>query len=443
MPAAIRQALQDAWERSDLIFSWVAPAALHERPIPLRHPFIFYLGHLPAFSWNQVGRGLLGRPPVDPRLDDLFARGIDPLDAGSHPGAPARQWPAVDRILDYRDRVRGELLEVLDEVLALGTSDPLARDGLIYQVVLEHELMHHETLLYMLQELPHGLKRPPPEAAKPPTAGAAAERERRQVEVPAGPARLGASPGEVPFGWDNEFPDREVEVPAFRIDTLPVTNQEFRGFVEEGGYRDPRHWDREDWAWKESQGLDMPVSWSRENGDLRVRGPFRDHPWEEASAWPVQVSHAEARAFCAAAGRRLPREDELQRAAFRTPEGEERPHPWGREPFTPERANLDFRNLGPVPVGTHPAGTSAFGVHELVGNGWEWTRSAFRPLPGFEPYVRTYPGYSADFFDDHHYVLLGGSWATDRRLLRRSFRNWFQPRYPWVFSKFRAVEGAV
>jgi len=81
-------------------------------------------------------------------------------------------------------------------------------------------------------------------------------------------------------------------------------------------------------------------------------------------------------------------------------------------------------------------------VDELVGNGWEWTETPFGGLPGFTPFLRTYPGYSVDFFDGRHYVLRGASWATDAQLVRRSFRNWFQPHYPYVFSKFRCVHPA-
>ena len=87
----------------------------------------------------------------------------------------------------------------------------------------------------------------------------------------------------------------------------------------------------------------------------------------------------------------------------------------------------------------HPAGDSAFGVSDLLGNGWEWTDTPFLPRPGFSAWARTYPGYSADFFDGAHRVLCGGAWPTDPRLLRRSFRNWFRPQYPWVFSTFRRV----
>jgi formylglycine-generating enzyme required for sulfatase activity len=81
-------------------------------------------------------------------------------------------------------------------------------------------------------------------------------------------------------------------------------------------------------------------------------------------------------------------------------------------------------------------------VSELVGNGWEWTETAFAPFPGFEAYIPSYPGYSADFFDGRHFVMLGASWATPAGLIRRSFRNWFQDRYPYMFAKFRGVSSS-
>jgi formylglycine-generating enzyme required for sulfatase activity len=169
-----------------------------------------------------------------------------------------------------------------------------------------------------------------------------------------------------------------------------------------------------------------------------VRTLLGDRPFEEAANWPASVMHCEAAAFARSRGARLPTEGEYHRAAFGTPEGGLREHPWGDGPPRPEHGNLGFQLWSPAPVGSHPAGASAFGVHELVGNGWEWTSTPFGPFPGFVP-LEGYEGYSADFFDDQHFVMLGASWATDAALIRRSFRNWFRPHYPYVFSKFRCV----
>jgi formylglycine-generating enzyme required for sulfatase activity len=150
------------------------------------------------------------------------------------------------------------------------------------------------------------------------------------------------------------------------------------------------------------------------------------------------VSWAEASAYTRWRGGRLPTEAEWHRAARGTPAGSDGSWPWGEEPPAPVHGSFHFQHASPVPVGSHPAGASAWGVRELVGNGWEWTSSPFAPFIGFEPQPR-YPGYSADFFDGRHFVLRGGSWATDAALLRPSFRNWFQPHYPYVFSKFRCA----
>ena len=155
--------------------------------------------------------------------------------------------------------------------------------------------------------------------------------------------------------------------------------------------------------------------------------------------WPVYVSHAEAAAFARWAGRSLPTEAQWHRAAYGTPDGGERIYPWGDAPPDPTRGNFNFAAWDPQPVTAHPAGASAFGVQDLLGNGWEWTSTPFAPFPGFQPFP-FYPGYSADFFDGRHFVMKGGSARTAECLLRRPFRNWFQPRYPYVYATFRCVE---
>ncbi len=406
------EGLRAAWRRSDRLFGLLAAEAWLEQPIALRQPFLFYLGHLPAFAWNHLGRSLLGRPGFRAEFDELFARGIDPVGIDAYEAQAA--WPERGAVLAYRDRVREELAGAL--------SDPGFPAGgcEVVAMVVEHELMHHETLLYMAQELDHGLKHRPRDWPALPPPGRALP--VRPVEVPAGEAVLGARRGSLAFGWDNEFPETRVDVPRFAIDDRPVTNEDLLEFVSAGGYADPRLWRPADWAWRTRRGLDRPHSWTGEADARRVRSLFEDVPFACAAHWPAAVSHAEAAAYACWRGARLPTEAEWHRAAVGAPR-------WG---------NVHFRHGSPLPAGSHPGGASDRGVLELVGNGWEWTGTPFAPFPGFVPMPR-YPGYSADFFDDAHFVLLGGSWATDETLLRPSFRNWFQPHYPHVFSKFRCV----
>ena len=293
--------------------------------------------------------------------------------------------------------------------------------------------MHQETMLYMWHQLPYEDKRAPSDAIAD-VAGATPPASR--IAIPAGRATLGARPGEIPFGWDNEFPGPRVEVPAFEIDVHDVTNERFLDFVDAGGYRDPTWWTPADFEWIRDTGIEHPRFWARKDGAWTWRGMFDDI--ELPAAWPAYVSQAEASAYARWRGSRLPTEAEYHRAAFADASGNERPFPWGEEPPDPTRGLFGFRSWNPLPVGRHPAGASAWGVHDLMGNGWEWTATPFAPFEGFRP-SRWYPEYSADFFDGRHVVMKGASPATDVSLLRRSFRNWFRPNYPFVYAAFRCV----
>ncbi len=430
---AFAERLRTAWARTDALVDLVAPEAMSSRPISLRHPFLFYVGHLPAFAWNHLCRSVLGRPSFLPSFDEIFERGIDPDvdDPGRchpHPDVPHR-WPDLPDVTAYRDRVREEVLDALPEVEARPPADVMARHGRACAMVLEHELMHQETLLYMVQQLPPAHVRRPPEGVRYP--GGPGLRPAL-VEVPGGTVTLGADFDRVPFGWDNEFPPVTVTVPDFVIDAVPVTNAAFLSFVEGGGYDRADLWSAADRAWMRSTTRAHPVGWARRDGEWMYRTLFEWVPLAAVADWPVYVSLAEARAYAGRARARLPTEAEFHRAAYGTPAGGERSYPWGAEAPAPRHGNFDFARWSPAPVGSHPAGASVWGVQELVGNGWELTDTTFAPFPGFRAYIPRYPGYSADFFDGKHFVVKGASWATAAELTRRSFRNWYQAHYPYV-----------
>jgi ergothioneine biosynthesis protein EgtB len=297
--------------------------------------------------------------------------------------------------------------------------------------------MHHETLLYMWHRLSLDDKRRPA-GYTPRVDGRAPAQE--WVEVPSGCATLGVDRQDVVFGWDNEFPSRAAEVGAFAIDRFDVTNLQFLEFVDDGGYSNPRWWTAENWAWVRNENVAHPLFWER-SADWWWRGMFDRVPLP--LAWPVFVSHAEASAYARwrsdrnGVAMRLPTEAEYQRAAFGSPGGE-RPHPWGSAAPSPDRGVFDFSGWDPEPVGGHPEGQSAWGVEDLVGNGWEWTSSVFAPFPGFRA-MASYPEYSADFFDGEHMVMKGASPVTAAELLRPTFRNWFRSRYPYVYATFRCA----
>jgi ergothioneine biosynthesis protein EgtB len=425
-------------ERSRRLFDLIEPSAYYTRPISLRNPIVFYEGHLPAFSAIAFLERGLGRPPVDAALERLFARGIDPhsQDEAVPRSGASTQWPRREAVLAFA--------RACDEaVIAAIEREPLAVEGLY--TALEHEAMHQETLLYMWRRVPYAHKRGQTPASE--VAGAAAP--RGQTPIPAGTATLGARRDEIVFGWDNEFEAHRVHVPAFEIDVHNVTNAEYLEFIAAGGYDRREWWDDAGWRWVREEHVRHPAFWTRREprvaeNDPRSeaqswfwRGMFEQFPLP--LSWPVYVSHAEASAYARWQRRRLMTEAEFHRAAYGTPSGEERAQPWGDAPPDAVHGNFDFQSWEPAPVGSFPAGASAWGVHDLVGNGWEWTSTVFAPFPGFQP-MRSYPEYSAEFFDGEHYVMKGASCGTARELVRRSFRNWFRPNYPYVYATFRTVK---
>jgi iron(II)-dependent oxidoreductase len=369
----LAEQLREARRQTDSLFEIVRPDALYDRPVAERHRIIFYLGHLEAFDWNL----LRGGPHSE--FDRLFAFGIDPVEGGLPTDQP-RDWPSIEEIQKYNQRVRSAI-------------DEAPVDEQLWNVAIEHRLMHAETLAYMLHQVPVEKKLRQRQAELP-----SGKARPGRLAVSAGPVVLGRSEG---FGWDNEFDAHTVDVAAFEMDRYKVTNGDYLKFIHAGGYED------ESLKWLAEKGIKRPVFWTSESV---YRTMFEEIPMP--LDWPVYVSHAEASAYARWAGKSLPTEAEWQRAAENSGIG-----------------NAGFKRWDPVAVTADAS---------MVGNGWEWTSSLFKPFPGFKPFP-FYPGYSANFFDDQHYVMKGGSARTATCLLRRSFRNWFQPHYQYVYSGFRCV----
>jgi iron(II)-dependent oxidoreductase len=425
--------LLNARVQTDELFRIVREEAIYDRPIPERHRIIFYLGHVEAFDWNLLAQRAFGLQSKTRTFDDLFAFGIDPV-GGGLPNDGPNDWPARGEVESYNRRLRNELDTAIERALARPAEGHPQLIAML-EVAIEHRLMHAETLAYMLHRLPTDRKVRGPIA---PSFGAARIKSRL-VEIPAGQVTLGLNyvTGEE-FGWDNELDAHAVDVAGFAMESGNVTNQDFLRFIQAGGYENPALWDKEAWAWKEKEGVEHPAFWKRDGNLWMYRAMFGEIrlPLD----WPVYVSHAEATAYAKWLGRELPSEEQFHRAAHGTREGRtERAYPWGEAAPSARHGNFDFHQWDPAPTGAHPEGASAFGVHDLVGNGWEWTRTKFAPFPGFAV-MPFYPGYSANFFDGKHYVMKGGSPRTAACMLRRSFRNWFQPHYPYVYATCRCVE---
>ncbi len=419
---------------TDDLFQIVNSKALYDRPIPERHRIVFYIGHLEAFDWNLIGGQALSLGTAHQEFDRLFAFGIDPVGGGLPDDKPS-DWPQLAEVHAYNLHVRERIGNLLKREAQIPESQWRYPEEAILNVAIEHRLMHAETLTYMLHQLSHDRKMAPrsyqpidPRPKSPITS--------QMIDIPAGTATLGIQRGGEAFGWDNEFERHTLHVPAFAIANHKVTNWEFLSFVREGGYDDRRFWDNADWAWIKEHEIDHPRFWLKREDQWFYRAMFEEVPLP--LDWPVYVSHAEASAYARFVGKSLPTEAQFHRAVYGTQEDLERAYPWGDQPPDASRGNFDSQVWDPVAVGSYPDGRSAFGLDDTLGNGWEWTSTPFTPFSGFEPFA-FYRGYSADFFDGKHFVVKGASPQTAASMLRRSFRNWFQPHYPYVYASFRCV----
>ncbi|KAJ7078568.1 DUF323 domain-containing protein [Mycena belliarum] len=426
---------ENLWAAWDCITRrMIPPSMLMQKPIDLRHICLFYLGHIPTFLDIHLSR-LLEEPHTEPEaFKYIFERGIDPdVDDPTkcHPHSKVpnsdEDWPSLMAILQFQARVRARLMKLYEDIDA-GRRTMNRKAGRVLFMTFEHEALHAETLLYMLLQRAGSGTLPPPGFAPPAWASLAETWDAAPQPVSAaitlGPATItlghddNEAEDEVPgkdtdvmgheFGWDNEHPKREVQVDEFRIEWRPVTNGQF-------------------FEYRVSQGADvvpLPASWAEINGEMHVRTLYGPIPLKIAQHWPVLTSYSALSKYAIVQGGRLPTEAELRLFLQKFESGYE------------GGANLGFRNWHPIPATT---GGERGGGRGGNGGVWEWTSTVFDRYEGFEPSA-LYPGYSMDFFDGAHQVVLGGSYATIPRIAeRKSVRNWYHHKYPFSWVSGRVV----
>jgi iron(II)-dependent oxidoreductase len=417
--------LQRARARTTALTETVDEADLVRSHSPLMSPLVWDLAHVGNQEELWLVRDVGGREPVRHDIDELY-------DAFKHPRADRPTLPLLGpaEARAYVAEVRDKALDVLDRARLDGS--PLRTDGFAFGMIVQHEQQHDETMLAT-----HQLRIGAPvlAAAAPPPAVVPVSGE---VLIPAGPFTMGTDTE--PWALDNERPAHVVDLPAYLIDAAPVTNGDYARFIAAGGYDDERWWSIAGWAHRQAAGLTAPMHWRRD-GDGWAYTQFGRTGRIVADEPVVHVCFFEAQAYAAWAGRRLPTEAEWEKAARYDPAtGRSRRYPWGDETPEPEHANLGQRHLSPAPVGAYPDGASPLGVHQLVGDVWEWTSSDFRGYPGFAAFP--YREYSEVFFGKHYKVLRGGSFGTDRSACRGTFRNWDHPIRRQIFSGFRCARDA-
>ncbi len=397
--------------------------------LPIVNPLLWEIGHVTWFNEKWVLRDLGKERPIREDGDRLYNSAQVPHDTRWDLPLPSRE-----ETVRYKEQVLERILE------RLGSIDPSEEETYFHRLIVFHEDMHAEAFTYVRQTL--GYPRPhfsdlPKETHVGQAGGGPLPGD---VEVPGGTFHLGGTP-DLAFVFDNEKWTHPVKIQPFRIARAPVTNLEYTAFAEDKGYRRREFWSDEGWRWREEVGAEHPVYWHREPGGRWYRRHFDELVPLEDHHPVVQVNWYESEAYCRWAGRRLPTEAEWEVAASVAPSpdgreitNEKRRFPWGYEPLSAHHANLGWRIIGCIDVAALPAGDSAFGCRQMIGNMWEWTNSTFGPYPGFV--VDPYKEYSEPFFGTRK-VLRGGSWAIPSRLIRNTWRNFFAPDRRDIVAGFR------
>jgi len=382
------------------LFGDLAEAEFRAQPHPAFSPPGWHLGHIAYTEALWLLCHCAGEPMPFPEYRTTFdVEGLAKPERAS-------KLPPKDEVVGYAEGIRGRIAERLDP-------EAVARHGRLWQFVLQHESQHGETVTFLRHLM----------GDRPVSREDGPALPIEWVAIPAARATIGCDGVQA---IDNERPVHEVTLDDFRIAKHPVTQAQFAKFIEAGGYRERRWWDDAGWSWLAGAHVSKPLYWREGMANLPVMG----------------VSAYEAEAFARFSNARLPSEAEWETAASWNPEtGAASAFPWGEALPGPETANCDRAHRGATPVDRYPAGRSAYGVEDMIGNVWEWTSSVFAGFGGFEPWP--YEGYSQVYFDGAHRVLRGGSWATRPWAMRASFRNWYQPQIRQVLAGFRLARDGL
>jgi iron(II)-dependent oxidoreductase len=389
------------------------------------NPLLWEIGHVAWFQEKWALRHAAGQPAIRPGIDSLYDSAAIAHDT---------RW---DLLLPSRQDTLAYLVAVRDAVLERIETGHLSDDDRYFiQLGVFHEDMHNEAFTYTRQT--HGY--PAPRLSHVPASTVAREAGplHGDVEIPGGRFLLGALPGE-PFVFDNEKWAHPIEVRPFAVARAAVTQGEFQDFVEAGGYRRREFWSERGWDWLKSVAAAHPLYWHQEGPGRWLRRDFDRWLRLEPHRPVLHINWWEAEAYCTWAGRRLPTEAEWEVAASAERTGHalaaiKRRFPWGDSPPNPDQANLGGASGGAADVAAFPAGDSAFGCRQMIGNVWQWVADDFEPYPGFE--VDPYREYSQPWFSTHK-VLRGGAWTTQPRLLRNTWRNFYTPDRRDVWAGFR------
>jgi iron(II)-dependent oxidoreductase len=430
--SVVVEGLTEARERTRLLLRGVSEEDLRTQHDPIMSPLIWDYGHIGNYEELWLLQKAHGKILSKRQLYDMYNASL----------YPREERPSLN-LLDradadvYLDAVREAVLETLEEANFSG-DDPLLKDGFVYNMIIQHEAQHNETMLQTLQ-LKKGEGYKPQALIELPKGKEAQQQQQQQqmVAVPGGEFVMGTD--ECAFTLDNERGAHLIDLPDFLLDKNPVTNRAYLEFVQDGGYQREEFWEPAGWEYIKEERINAPKHWYQPEPHSWWTQRFGFDEPLNPKAPVVHVSWYEADAYARWAGKRLPSEQEWEKAASWDPKtGTKRLYPWGEEPPTLARANLDQLAFGAAEVGSYPEGASAYGALGMLGEVWEWTATDLYAYPGFRAFP--YPEYSEIFFGSEYKVLRGGSWATRPAAIRNTFRNWDFPVRRQLFCGFRCAK---
>ncbi|MDJ0507514.1 MAG: 5-histidylcysteine sulfoxide synthase [Aphanizomenon sp.] len=416
---------ENSWELEEtLMKSLVEEGTFYLNPDSLRNKLIFYLGHSAVFYINKLIQVGLLENRINHKYETLFEIGVDPESpAELELAIQGVNWPNVTKVWEYRDKAKEEITTIINQT---SLDLPIHQQHPIWALLMgiEHSRIHLETSSMLLRQLPVDKLKRPQGWNYAPSNGEIPDNQMR--EVPGGVVKLGKRRDDLTFGWDSEYGNLEVKVKTFLISQNLITNGEFLEFVQGGGYNNSNYWNTESWEWKQIHKVEHPKFWIYQENNYRYRATFDeiDLPLD----WPVEVNHYEAMAYCRWKGKntRLMTEAEWNQALKISEDSR-----------LSNNYNLNLQFISPTPVGMFSENNQS-SISDLRGNVWEWLGETFYPLPGFKTH-HLYEDQSVPFFDNKHFMMLGGSWATNGTMALACYRNWFRP-YFYQHVGFRITE---
>lgn len=428
--AELKGYFEQTWALYESLFALINDDdAYFLRPEPLRHPLIFYFGHTAVFYINKLLLAKSIHNRVDQHIESVCAVGVDEM-SWDDLSPDNYQWPTVDAVRAYRQKVYDVVLTVID---TLPLSLPIKQDAPAWVILMgcEHERIHIETSSVIMRMLDRRYLTDNGAWGAYPTSGRAPD--NRLIPVLGETVQLGKPAHNDTYGWDNEYGSLTISVADFAASEYLVSNQEYLQFVDAGGYSRPEYWTEEGKRWLGFTEATMPRFWSKDGQQFMQRNLLQVIPLP--LNWPVEVNYLEAKAFCnwksaqSAHFIRMPSEAEWQ--LLRDTLSGDLPQ-WESAP-----GNLNLEHYAsPCPVVLFPQGE----FYDVMGNVWQWSESPIDGYNGFKVHP-LYDDFSTPTFDGRHNLIKGGSWISTGNEACRDSRYAFR-RHFHQHAGFRYVQSA-